>query len=295
MVALYWITNAGRGWKVFVSNRVKKIAETVGPINITWKYYLSELNLADLGSRRATIVKMERGNWFAGPDWLLDKRRWPEQPRLNSTKETDEESKVTQEAVLRTQERMFDEWNALLERSTYWRTMKVTAWVLRFIRNCKARSKSKKMSGPLVTEEITAASDYWVKRVQKAEETRLKSPGWKLVKDNCTGVLRCEGRIKGYRPIYLPGGLLAEKLILHIHNQVMHLGVANTMVSVRENWWIPKLRAKVKKVIKNCNICKVYSTKPYGVPSTSALPEYRTEGSRPFEVTVVDFAGPLPY
>ena len=57
---------------------------------------------------------MERGNWFTGPDWLLDKRRWPEQPRLNSTKETDEESKVTQEAVLRTQERMFDEWDALL-------------------------------------------------------------------------------------------------------------------------------------------------------------------------------------
>ena len=75
----------------------------------------------------------------------------------------------------------------------------------------------------------------------------------------------------------------------------MHLGVANTMASVRENWWIPKLRAKVKKVIKNCNICKVYSTKPYGVPSTSALPEYRTEGSRPFEVTGVEFARPFLY
>ena len=134
-----------------------------------------------------------------------------------------------------TQERMFDEWDALLERSTYWGTMRVTAWVLRFIRNCKARNKSKKMSGPLVTEEITTARDYWVKRVQKAEETCLKSPGWKLVKDDCAGVLSCEGRIKGYRPIYLPGGLLAEKLILHIHNQVMHLGVANTMASVREN------------------------------------------------------------
>ena len=146
MVALYWITNPGRGWKVFVSNRVKKIAETAGPVNITWKYCPSELNLADVGSRGATIVRMEKGNWFAGPDWLLDKRRWLEQPRLDSTKETDEESKVTQEAVLRTQERMFVDWNAVLERSTYWRTMGVTAWVLRFIRNCKARSKSKKMS-----------------------------------------------------------------------------------------------------------------------------------------------------
>ena len=116
-----------------------------------------------------------------------------------------------------------------------------------------------------------------------------------MVKDDSTGVLKCESRIKGYRPIYLPGGLLAEKLILHMHNQVVHLGVANTMARVRENWWIPKLRAKVKKVILKNYICQVYSTKPYGVPSTSALPEYRTEGSRPFEVTGVDFAGPFLY
>ena len=42
--------------------------------------------------------------------------------------------------------------------------------------NCKVRSKLKKKSGPLVTEEITTASDYWVKQVQKAEETCLQSP-----------------------------------------------------------------------------------------------------------------------
>ncbi|KAL9976623.1 hypothetical protein ACROYT_G013945 [Oculina patagonica] len=165
MVALYWITNPGKGWKVFVANRVKKIAETTGPINITWKYCPSEMNLADLGSRGATIVKMEKGNWFTGPDWPLDERQWPQQPRLNNNKATDEEFKATQEAVLCTDEYKFDEWDALLERSTYWRTLRVTAWVLR----------------------------------------------------------------------------------------------------------------------------------PYGVPSTSALLEYRTEGSRPFEVTGVDFAGPFSY
>ena len=73
MVALYWITNPGRGWKVFVvvANRVKKIAETTGPIDVTWKYCPSDLNQADLGSRGATITYMERGNWFTGPDWLL--------------------------------------------------------------------------------------------------------------------------------------------------------------------------------------------------------------------------------
>ena len=296
MVALYWITNPGKGWKVFVANRVKKIAETIGPINITWKHCPSNMNLADLGSRGATIAKMERGSWLTGPEWLLDERQWPQQPRLNNTEETDKECKATREVVLRTQERKLDEWDALLERSNYWRTIRVTAWVLRFISNCRARkNKLKKTSGPLVTEEINTARNCWVKRVQKADEVYLQYPGWRLIKDEHTGILKCEGRIKGYRPTYLPGGPFAEKLIVHIHNQIMHFGTASTMASVRESWWIPKLRAKVKKVINKCNVCKVFSTKPYGVPSTSSLPEYRTEGSRPFEVTGVDFAGPLSY
>ena len=141
---------------MFVANRVKKIAETATPINITWTYCPSELNLADLGSRGSTIVKNERGNWFAGPDWLLDKRRWPEQPRLNSTKETDEESKVTQEAVLRTQERKFDEWDALLERHLLACNESNSVGLCR---NCKVRNKLKKTSGPIVTEETTTASD----------------------------------------------------------------------------------------------------------------------------------------
>ena len=137
-----------------------------------------------------------------------------------------------------------------------------------------------KTSGPLVTEEITTARNYWVKRVQKANKACLQSPGWKLVEDEHTGVLECEGRVKGYRPTYLPGGPLAEKVVAHVHNQIMHLGVANTMASVRESWCIPKLRAKVKKTIKRCNVCKVFSTRPYEAPRTSALPEYRSEGSR---------------
>ena len=172
IVALYLITNPGRGWKVFVANRVKKIAETASLINITWTYCPSELNLADLGSRGSTIVKKERGNWFTGPDWLLDIRRCPEQPRLNTTKETDEEIKVTQEAILRTQERKFDEWDALLERHLLACNEGNSVGLCR---NCKVRNKLKKTSGPIFTEETTTAND-WVKRVQKAQVTCLQSP-----------------------------------------------------------------------------------------------------------------------
>ena len=69
MVALYWIRNPGKPWKVFVANRVKKIAEIVDETGIVWKYCPMEKNLADLGSRGET------GAWFIGPDWLLDKKQ----------------------------------------------------------------------------------------------------------------------------------------------------------------------------------------------------------------------------
>lgn len=55
------------------------------------------------------------------------------------------------------------------------------------------------------------------------------------------------------------------------------------------------MTAKVRKVIKKCSVWEVFSTKQYGVPSTSALLEYRREGSRRFEVTGVQFARPFSY
>ena len=72
MVTLYWIIYPGRGWKVFVANKVKKIAETTGSIDIDWRYCPSDLNQADLGSRGATMAKMERGNCFTGFYLFID-------------------------------------------------------------------------------------------------------------------------------------------------------------------------------------------------------------------------------
>ncbi len=86
LVALFWISTPERPWKVFVSNRTRKIAEITEEVGITWKYCPSEENLADLGSRGASIKKLEKGSWFNGPEWLTDSDKWPEQPKLERTK-----------------------------------------------------------------------------------------------------------------------------------------------------------------------------------------------------------------
>ena len=82
LVALYWISNPGKPWKTFVSNRVKKIAETTSEIGTTWKYCPSRNNLADLGSRGASMKRMESEDWYNGPEWLLNETKG--QNSLNS-------------------------------------------------------------------------------------------------------------------------------------------------------------------------------------------------------------------
>ena len=201
------------------------------------------MNLADLGSRGMSIEKMESLKWLTGPKWLLDEKDWPPQPELKTSKDTHSECKAT-ELVLFNIEREADEWDDLLNRSSYWRTLRVTAWMLRFVSNCRTKGKKKRKIGPLNTDEILNARTRWVKRVQDGGQTVIKSPGWKLEKDPQTEILTCKGRVKNYQPIYLGGGIFVSKLIQHVHNQIMHLGVSNTMAAVRETWWIPKLRER---------------------------------------------------
>ena len=78
---------------------------------------------------------------------------------------------------------------------------------------------------------------------------------------------------------------------------MMHGGVSTTLCRIREKFWIPKLRALTKKVIRNCNICKRYRKKPVSTSCAinSTLPVFRVELSDPFAVTGVDFAGPVHY
>ena len=72
MVALFWICNPGKMWKAFVSNRVRKIAEVTQEAGIKWRYWPTDKNLADSGSRGASLEKMQKGKWFEGPEWLIN-------------------------------------------------------------------------------------------------------------------------------------------------------------------------------------------------------------------------------
>ena len=89
LVALFWINKSGKPWKVFASNKVKKIAEITEELKIVWKYCPTKTNL--------------------------------------------------------------------LSRSSYWRTLRMTAWMLRFVSNYRIKRKTNRKIGPLNTDEILNA------------------------------------------------------------------------------------------------------------------------------------------
>ena len=131
-VALYWIQD-NRPYKQFMANRVQKIREKK---DISWRHLPTDQNPSDQGSRGVDADKLE-DLWFKGPEWLSNPSEWPESIAQKPSKQASEEAKVIKEVMMKTVEKPDGDtlWK-LTEKYPYWKAMRVTAWVIRFIINC---------------------------------------------------------------------------------------------------------------------------------------------------------------
>eukprot|EP00794_Sanderia_malayensis_P008666 gene8666-9599_t len=161
------------------------------------------------------------------------------------------------------------EADSLLEKGTLWKKLRITAYMWRFINNCRGKEKR---SGLLTTEEIEAADKMWIKRVQRSEPLKCEID----LKQDSAGIWRCDGRVADYNPIFLPRShRYVTLLIQQYHRRLLHGGVSATMCHIRERFWIPKVRALVKKLVHECSHCKKFRVKPLPAPAKSVLPEFR--------------------
>ena len=161
MVALYWILNPEKSWKVFVANRVRKMAQITEEVGIQWKHCPTERNLADIGSRGASLDKIENCEWYEGPQWLLRKRDWPEQPNINCSSTSQEEERPVKEIVAYTKEQKTDEWDELLERRPYGTVLRTTAWAVRFKANTLEKSQRVRKTSELFQETWRDLAGNW--------------------------------------------------------------------------------------------------------------------------------------
>lgn len=275
-IVLWWIKGKGKQYKQFVHNRVTQIRGLFS--EESWRYCPTGSNPADIASRGAKCseLKSNKLGWN-GPPFLQEERsRWP----INVTCTS---SGISELHEVKCEEKHAEVCNTFVvsakcpdvklssvinceKFSKLNKLLHVTAYVLRFIRNCRNPTK-REVGEQLNVEEIRTALTLWRKEAQLHLQENNESLS---VFEDEDGVLRCKGRIQNSTlpysikfPVLLPRKHhFTELVILHSHGTVKHNGIRETLTEVRSNYWIVKGRQAVKGLLSRCVVCKKLSGKP---------------------------------
>ena len=69
--------------------------------------------------------------------------------------------------------------------------------------------------------------------------------------------------------------------------------LSQTLAQIRQEYWIPKGCALIKKTLKNCQICKKTEGTSFVMPEMPPLPQEQVARSLPFEFTSLNYFGLL--
>ena len=313
--ALHWIRNSEKEYKVWVQNRVTGIRQITS--TATWRYCPTQSNPADVASRGALAVQLINDNkWWHGPNFLQDlDESWPVEPFKEHDNNPDycEEFKSNRAnpiSTLTNVESSTPECSLgnLIDPtrfSTYGTIMRVTAYVLRFVRNIQRSFENlPRTKVPLTAEEISSAEKSWIRQLEgsipKMKDYKKTKESLSLFEDD-ENIIRCRGRIEASPlpydtkfPILLPSDHhITRLIIMQSHEDVFHNGVRETLTQLRSRFWVTKGRQVVKKLIAKCNVCRKLEGKGYGIPASPDLPDFRLSNDFAFTRIGVDYAGPL--
>ncbi|GBM03008.1 hypothetical protein AVEN_14522-1 [Araneus ventricosus] len=161
MNALHWIKNEEE-WGVFVMNRVREIRNYSSKNE--WNQVPGTMNPADLPSRGCSMDTLISERWHDGPSWLRqDKEFWPISEALVDKEIINSERKKTIITLAVTENNEFD---YLTNVSSIVKIVRITAWIRRFIRNCR-NSKILCSAKYLEVEEMKEAETIIWKMIQK--------------------------------------------------------------------------------------------------------------------------------
>ncbi|XP_075163137.1 uncharacterized protein LOC142235765 [Haematobia irritans] len=300
---LSWLTYNNKKYHQFVSLRVSEILETTELGE--WNWITGKQNVADEATKwaRKPDVSAE-SRWFKGPNFLLKpKSEWP----LEKI-ELDPQDIERRETVL-----LHMDTAPIIEidRFSKWkRLLRTTAYVLRFFNIVKEKQKNKE----LTSEELLKAESVLFrlaqlefysdeihalkmnKRVSKTSSIYKVSP----FLDECD-ILRVDGRLNATwisedtrNPTILPrASRITILLVTDIHANFHHMNHETVVNEIRQKFYIPKLRAVLKRVVKNCQVCKIRKAAPT-VPQMARLPAARLAAfCAPFTYTGLDYFGPI--
>jgi hypothetical protein len=190
----------------------------------------------------------------------------------------------------------------VLRTSNICKTKRIISWILRFIHNRFHQGAEKRCSPfPLISEmrkaEVIliqiAQRECYRKEFRRLEKGKDLKPDSSLITltpfiDSEAKLIRVGGCL-GYcsfpkdikHPILLPPLHQVTKAITQReHLLLRHASAERTLVVVHRKYWIPRGRASVNNIIKDCFDCKRFRAKP-NIPLMSPLPTHRLQDDRP--------------
>ena len=308
-VVLGWLRGDPRRFKIFVGNRVSEILDLISPN--AWRRVASKDNPADCASRGMYPSQLVSHKlWWQGPEWLgLPEVHWPALDQYSALDPVDEVVEVENPIVLQTDVES-RELPLLRRVSSYTRLIRVTAWVLRYVNNCRNQPRKQ---GTLATDELKEAEEKWMLKAQRSvfsAEIELLNKGKSLPRSSRLitfrpyvddkGLLRVGGRIGMGRlslarrhPVILPRDhRMVELLVMHEHLRLFHAGPTLVSASLARRFCIVRGRRAIRAKIRDCVTCKRIEAKPKP-QLLGQLPLVRLKPGDVFSSTGVDYAGPI--
>ena len=319
-VTLHWIKGSSRQYKTFVANRIQLIHQLTDNPNV-WGWCPGEDNPADIPSRGCPLESLiEEEKWWKGPKWLRGSSEYypnKVEDMVASGAVKKEMKKTNSSVALVSTSNEYRSLNTTVidpkRYSTLKKLLRVTAYMNRFIYNV-SNEKNKRINGPLSAEELSNAEIQWLRCIQVIHFPREleKLQAGKVVKKNSnivkltpvydrdTKLIKMGGRIEysdlteeEKHPVILPSRSYIVKLIVEdIHRRQLHAGINQTLICVRDKYWILRGRQIVRAVVKSCLTCRKVNPVRLQVQQ-APLPRDRISESTPFETVGIDFTGPL--
>lgn len=303
-VALGWIHSACP-LEAYMQNRKVEIKKTLP--DAKWHYVPTGQNPADLITRGTSAKKLKESQlWWHGPETILEPQDWEVYPTpvhtvtMSTTKETPEQVSFLSSVANRC--------------GSYRKVVTTIAWIRRFVSNLKKKPRNtERCYEQNLTVEENKSAECWIIRKLQSEEfqqesaflhggnqvgnpplikqLRLQMRGELIVVVSRITEADVDDSVK--YPILLPSTHRITSLIIEELHRKHHQGINHIVTSLRQRWWVPRARQRVKSVIKGCMSCRRERGTPYQRPPIPPLPVCRVSQARPFAATGVDYAGPL--
>ncbi|XP_066929853.1 uncharacterized protein [Clytia hemisphaerica] len=293
-VAYCWLKNENKVYKQFVQNRVNEIRGKSK--TFVWKLIDTLQNSADDVTRGLLLSQIvQNKRWLNGPEFLsLSQEHWPDlKPGDNFSKQNEHSTTETVNLFVGTEFEFSD-----LDDEEKVTCLATNTALISFYSTVTILHDAEESINHLVN-----AKKLWILEVQK----EYQSPRYEQLKrsldvfTDANGILRCKGRLGNAPlpfdtkfPILIPrDSRLAELIVLECHQTVGHNKTKDTLNEIRSQYWIPKGRQLVKKLINSCLVCRLFEGKRCIYPDLPKLPSERVDQSYAFENIGIDYAGPV--